>query len=39
MLLQIPGVLSPDEVAHCRQLLDRAEWVDGRGTAGTCPQG
>ncbi len=34
MLLQIPQVLSPDEVAQCRQLLDKAEWVDGRGTAG-----
>lgn len=34
MLLQIPDVLTRDEVAHARQLLDRAEWVDGRVTAG-----
>jgi PKHD-type hydroxylase len=34
MLLQIPDVLSGDQVGHCRQMLDRAEWVDGRVTAG-----
>jgi PKHD-type hydroxylase len=34
MLLCIPDVLTPDEVARARQLLDAAEWVDGRVTAG-----
>jgi PKHD-type hydroxylase len=34
MLLPIPEVLSPEQVAHCRQTLARAEWVDGRLTAG-----
>jgi PKHD-type hydroxylase len=34
MLLHIPGVLTPDQVARCRQLLDGADWVDGRVTAG-----
>ncbi len=34
MLLQIPDVLSPEEVAECRKALDAAEWVDGRVTAG-----
>jgi PKHD-type hydroxylase len=34
MLLQIPDVLSQDEVASARATLERAEWVDGRVTAG-----
>jgi PKHD-type hydroxylase len=34
MLLQIPDVLSVEEVAHARRLLDAADWVDGRVTAG-----
>jgi PKHD-type hydroxylase len=34
MLLSIPDVLTPDQVAEVRQLLDAAEWVDGRVTAG-----
>ena len=34
MLLNVPGVLSKEQVAHARQVLDRAEWVDGRVTAG-----
>jgi PKHD-type hydroxylase len=34
MLLQIPNVLTEDELAHCRQVLDEAEWIDGRVTAG-----
>lgn len=34
MLLQIPKVLSPEQVAHCRQALDAADWADGRITAG-----
>jgi PKHD-type hydroxylase len=34
MLLQIPDVLTGEQVAHARRLLDPAEWVDGRVTAG-----
>lgn len=34
MMLHIPGVLTPHQVAHCRARLDAAEWVDGRVTAG-----
>lgn len=34
MLLQIPDVLTSEQVAHARRLLDQANWVDGRVTAG-----
>lgn len=34
MLITIPEVLTASQVAHARQLLDTAEWVDGRVTAG-----
>src|SRR5262245_25364013 len=34
MLLQIPDVLTGEQVAQARRLLDAAEWVDGRVTAG-----
>lgn len=34
MLLSIPEVLTKEQVAHCRQAMDKAEWVDGRVTAG-----
>lgn len=34
MLYHIPAVLKPDQVAECRKLLDRAEWIDGRASAG-----
>jgi PKHD-type hydroxylase len=34
MLLQIPDVLTADEVARCRKRLGEAVWVDGRVTAG-----
>jgi PKHD-type hydroxylase len=34
MLLRIPEVLTPDQVAHCRKVLERADWVDGSATAG-----
>lgn len=34
MLLQIPGVLTPEQVAECNRELNGAEWVDGRVTAG-----
>ena len=34
MLLQIPEVLSAEQVDACRKVLDKADWVDGRITAG-----
>ncbi|WP_439598250.1 Fe2+-dependent dioxygenase [Falsiroseomonas sp.] len=34
MLVHIENVLTAEEVAHCRQRLERADWVDGRVTAG-----
>lgn len=34
MLLRIPDVLTADQVARCRAILDAAEWVDGGVTAG-----
>ena len=34
MLLQIPHLLSQEQVAECRLLLEAAEWIDGRATAG-----
>jgi PKHD-type hydroxylase len=34
MILPIPEVLNAEQVARARQLLDQAEWVDGRVTAG-----
>jgi len=34
MLLQIPDVLTQDEVQHCRKELEKAAWVDGKVTAG-----
>ncbi len=34
MLISIPDVLSAEQVAQARALLDSTEWVDGRVTAG-----
>jgi PKHD-type hydroxylase len=34
MLLAIPDVLTAEQVAQARQILDRTEWVDGKVTAG-----
>ncbi len=34
MLLHIPQVLTEEQTAECRLLLEAAEWVDGRVTAG-----
>jgi PKHD-type hydroxylase len=34
MLLQIPDVLNAAQVTEARQLLDKAEWANGRITAG-----
>jgi PKHD-type hydroxylase len=34
MLLTIPDVLTPEEVSQARQVLDSADWIDGKVTAG-----
>jgi len=34
VLLAIPELLNAEQVAHARQLLQAADWVDGRVTAG-----
>lgn len=34
MMLRIPGLLTPDEVQHCRNALKAASWQDGKATAG-----
>lgn len=35
MLICVPGVLSKEEVADFRRLMDTAEWEDGKSTAGS----
>lgn len=34
MLICIPQVLSAEQVAFCRKVMDEAEWTDGKVTAG-----
>jgi PKHD-type hydroxylase len=34
MLLRIPDILTPEQVAQAKQILGKAEWIDGRVTAG-----
>ena len=34
MLLHVPNVLSADQVASCRAVMERTSWDDGRVTAG-----
>ena len=34
MMLEIPDVLTSEQVSECRKALDEAEWIDGRVTAG-----
>jgi PKHD-type hydroxylase len=33
-MIHIPNVLSPEQVARCRAVMEKAAWVDGRVTAG-----
>lgn len=35
MILHIPNVLSQEQLNKCRKLLDEANWIDGKVTAGT----
>src|ERR1700741_3385370 len=34
MMIHVPNVLMPDQVARCREVMEKAAWVDGRVTAG-----
>jgi PKHD-type hydroxylase len=34
MLVRVPALLSAQEVAQCRNVLSRSQWVDGKITAG-----
>ena len=34
MMIQIPDLLTAEEVARCRAIIDAAEWVDGNATSG-----
>jgi PKHD-type hydroxylase len=34
MMLHIPNVLTPEQVARCRDVMTKADWVDGNITAG-----
>jgi PKHD-type hydroxylase len=34
MMLHIPDVLSKQQVAQCRQVMDAARWIDGNATSG-----
>jgi PKHD-type hydroxylase len=34
VLLKIPNVLTAEQVRECRQLMDQAQWIDGKVTAG-----
>lgn len=35
MILALPDILTPEELARGRAMLDAADWIDGRVTAGT----
>jgi len=39
MIVRIPQLLSPGQVAHCRAVLAGADWRDGRETAGDQSRG
>ena len=34
MIVQVPNVLNPEQIARCREVMNRASWIDGRITAG-----
>ena len=34
MMIAVPGVLAPDQVARMRAALDAADWIDGNQTSG-----
>ena len=34
MIVQVPNVLNLEQIARCREVMNRASWIDGRVTAG-----
>jgi PKHD-type hydroxylase len=34
MIVHVPKVLNPEQIARCREVMTRATWIDGRVTAG-----
>ena len=34
MIVHIPDVLDQDQLTRCREVMERAAWIDGRATAG-----
>ncbi|HWO40573.1 MAG TPA: Fe2+-dependent dioxygenase [Candidatus Eisenbacteria bacterium] len=34
MIVQVPNVLNAQQISHCRDVMSRANWIDGRVTAG-----
>ncbi len=34
MIVRLADLLGPDDIRHCREVLQAADWVDGRATAG-----
>jgi len=34
MIVQIPHILTPEEVTHCRHILEKSPWIDGAANAG-----
>ena len=34
MMVHIPNVLTPEQIARCREVMVKAEWVDGNVTSG-----
>ena len=34
MMVHVPNVLTPEQVGRCREVMEKAAWVDGRVTAG-----
>ncbi|HVO93554.1 MAG TPA: Fe2+-dependent dioxygenase [Terriglobales bacterium] len=34
MIVQVPNVLNAEQIARCREVMNRANWIDGRVTAG-----
>jgi PKHD-type hydroxylase len=34
MIVQVPNVLNSEQIARCREVMNRASWIDGRVTAG-----
>jgi PKHD-type hydroxylase len=34
MIVQVPNVLNAEQIARCREVMNRAQWIDGRITAG-----